>query len=143
MRVALLVAALGIAAAPATAEEFDAGRFVVHYVALGTEQLSPKVAAAYGIARRPDRVLLNVTILRKVQGEPGKPITALVQASALSGDGRYRPLTMRRVDEPPAVTYLGEVTVADRETLSFEINLLIEGETAPIRLRLQQQFFTR
>ena len=144
MRVArLLLAACLAAVAPAAAEEFDAGSFVVHYVVIGTEQLTPEVADKYGIARSPHRALLNVSIVRKVPGTTGTPIPAMVQVSAVNQAGQYRPITMRRVDEPPSVYYLGEVTVADRETMSFELNVLVEGESTPVRLRLQQQFFTR
>lgn len=139
----LLVTAWLALASSAAAEEFDAGRFVVHYVVIGTAQLTPKIADAYGIARSPHRALLNVSIVRKVPGTTGTPIPAMVQVSAVNQAGEYRPIAMRRVDEPPSVYYLGEVTVADRETMSFEINVLVEGEASPVHLRLQQQFFTR
>lgn len=144
MRAALLAVVLGLATVgPASADEFDAGRFVVHYVAIGTEQLTPQVAEAYGIARSPHRALLNVTILRKVPGTTGVAIPALVQVTAVNQGGQTLPIAMRRVDEPPSVFYLGEVTVADRDTMTFQFNVLVEGEPTPVRLRLQQQFFTR
>ena len=139
-----LVLALGLLAAdPAAAEEFDAGGFVVHYTVIGTMDLAPKVAETYGIARNPHRALLNVTILRKVPGTTGVAIPALVQVTAVNQGGQSLPIAMRRVDEPPSVFYLGEVTVADRDTMTFQFNVLVEGEPTPVRLRLQQQFFTR
>lgn len=143
MRVALLLALALLAARPAGAAEYDAGRFVVHYNAIGTELLAPKVAEAYGIARSPSRALLNVSVVAKQARGLGKPIPALVTVSVINQAGQFRPIAMRRVDEPPSVYYLGEVTVEDRETLSFELSVLAEGETLPVRLRLQQQFFTR
>ena len=97
LRPTLLACALGVAGTgPALADEFDAGRFVVHYVAIGTEQLTPAIAESYGIARSPHRALLNVTILRKVPGTTGRPIPAMVQVSALNQLGEYRPIVMRR-----------------------------------------------
>lgn len=142
MRAAALVLALGLLGSkPLLAEEFDAGRFVVHYVAIGTAQLAPQVAESYGIARSPHRALVNVTVMRKVAGTTGKAVPAMVQVNAVNQAGEHRPITMRRVDEPPAVFYLGEVTVADGETMTFELNLLVDGEKSPVRLRLQQQFF--
>ncbi len=144
MRAALLALALGlVTVGPASAEEFDAGRFVVHYVAISTETLAPDVADKHGIARNPHRALLNVTILRKVPGTTGVAIPALVQVTAVNQGGQSLPIAMRRVDEPPSVFYLGEVTVADRDTMTFHFNVLVEGEPTPVRLRLQQQFFTR
>lgn len=135
--------ALLVAAGPLAAAEYDAGRFVVHYAAVPTQDLAPAVAEAYGIARSASRALLNVSVVAKVPRTLGTPIPALVQVVATDGEGRMRPVPMRRVTEPPSIYYLGEVTVADRETLSFELTVLAEGETAPIRLRLQQQFFAR
>lgn len=144
MKALRLACALALlVATPAEATEYDAGTYVVHYTVVGTEQLTPKIAEAYGIARSPTRALLNVSIVRKVARTTGTPIPALVQVTAVNQAGQYRPITMRRVVEPPSVYYLGEVTVGDRETLSFELNVLAEGEQAPVRLRLQQQFFTR
>lgn len=144
MRIAaLLVGLSAFVAAPGAADEFDAGAFVVHYAVVGTMDLAPQVAETYGIARSPNRALLNVSVVRKVAGTTGRPIPALVQVSAVNQAGQFRPIAMRRVDEPPSVYYLGEVTVADRETLSFDLNVLAEGENSPLRLRLQQQFFTR
>jgi len=142
--VAALLCGLGLlAGVPAEAAEYDAGRFVVHYTAIGTQELTPAVAETYGIARSPTRALLNVSIVRKVAHTTGTPIPALVQVTAVNQAGQFKPIAMRRVVEPPSVYYLGEVTVEDRETLSFELNVLAEGEQSPVRLRLQQQFFTR
>lgn len=143
MRAALLLGALWLAAQPATADEFDAGGFVVHYSAVSTMDLAPQVAATYGISRDPNRALLNVSVVRKVPGTTGRPIPALVQVTAVNQAGQLRPINLRRVEEPPSIYYLGEVTVADRETLSFDLNVLAEGESSALRLRLKQQFFTR
>lgn len=139
---AALLAALP--AAEAAAEEFDAGDVVVHYTALSTTQLTPEVCAAYGIARSPNRGLLNVAVLRRVPGrELGVPVPAAVAVTAVNATGQLKPISMRRVDEPPAIYYLGEVTVADQETVTFELLVTPDGAKAPIRLRLQHQFFAR
>ena len=146
MRAARLLLALVsciAAAGPALGDEYDAGPFVVHYTAVGTEQLTPEVAATYGIARSPTRALLNVSVVRKVAHTTGTPIPALVMVTALDPTGRYQPVPMRRVDEPPSIYYLGEVTVSDGATMRFELTVLAEGVQAPVRLRLQQQFFAR
>jgi hypothetical protein len=63
--------------------------------------------------------------------------------TAVNTLGQLKPIAMRRVDEPPAIYFLGEVTVADRETVAFELQVIPEGSKAPIRLRLQHQFFAQ
>lgn len=138
---ALLASALAPAAA--RAEEFDAGDLVVHYTALSTLELTPAIADLYGIARSPSRALLNVAVVRKVAGAAGVPMAAQVEVFASDLQGRVRPVAMRRVDEPPAIYYLGELTVADGDRITFELRVTPEGRTSPLRLRLQQQFFTR
>lgn len=139
-----LLALAAVLATPALAEEHDTGEFVVHYTALSTTQLTPAVAAAYGIARSGHRGLLNVAVLRKVPERTlGTPVPAQVVVTAVNTLGQLKPLAMRRVDEPPAIYYLGEVTVADQERVTFELLVTPEGTTTPIRLRLQHQFFAQ
>lgn len=131
------------AAAGAQAESFDGGAVVVHYNALSTTQLTPAVADAYGIARSPSRGLLNVAVLRKQKGTTGLPIAATIEVLAINGAGQVRRLPMRRIDEPPSIYYLGELTVAEGERISFELQVTPEGARESIRLRLQHQFFSR
>ena len=53
----------------ATAEQSDFfGDYTVHYNALPTDVLQPAVARSYGITRSKNRVLLNVSALKKVMG---------------------------------------------------------------------------
>jgi hypothetical protein len=141
---ALAIALAGLLASATPADEFDAGGVTVHYTALSTMQLTPAVASAYGIARSPNRGLLNVAVLRNESGRSfGTPVPAQVLVTAVNTLGQFKPIAMRRVDEPPAIYFLGEVTVADQETVTFEIQVTPEGAKAPIRLRLQHQFFAR
>ena len=43
----------------------DFGNYEVHFNALRTDELTPDVARVYGIQRSANRVMLNVTVLRK------------------------------------------------------------------------------
>ena len=53
------------AAAPSAPTVQEFGDFQVHFNAIRTDQLTPEIARAYSIERGADRVLLNVTLLRK------------------------------------------------------------------------------
>ena len=134
--------ALGVSS-QAQADEFDAGAFVVHYTALSTQQLTPAIAASYGITRSANRALLNVAVLRKGKGTTGIPVAAQVSVTAVSGTGQFIPVSMQRIDEPPSIYSIGEFTVGEADTVTFEITVVPEGSLKPIRLRLQQQFFAR
>ena len=49
---------------------------------------------------------------------------------------------MRRIDEQDAIYYVGEVGVANRETLIFDISVTPEGASAAADVRFKRQFFT-
>jgi hypothetical protein len=49
---------------------------------------------------------------------------------------------MRQIDEQDAIYYIGEVAVANRETLIFDISIAPEGVATPSEVRFKRQFFT-
>ena len=49
---------------------------------------------------------------------------------------------MRQIDEQNAIYYIGEIAVANRETLIFDISVLPEGVGTPSDVRFKRQFFT-
>ncbi|MDH5272256.1 MAG: DUF4426 domain-containing protein [Gammaproteobacteria bacterium] len=104
-----------------TQKDFD--DLEVHYNAVRTDQLTPEVARAYGIERSPSRVLLNVAMLTKTPGGAAKPVDGAVSASAHNLNGQLKSLTMRRVQEGPAVYFIGEVGISGDEILVFDIDV--------------------
>jgi hypothetical protein len=121
----------------------DFGDYVVHYNALNTNLIPPQVATAYGIKRSSSRVLLNVTILKKVMGAPGTPVQAEVVASATNLTGQRRDLEIREIkDSEGAVYYLGELPVHNMETFNFVVEATPSGENQPLTVKFLQQFYT-
>ena len=51
-------------AEPAGATNKVIGEHVVHFSALGTDQLPPEIARAYNIVRSKNRAMLNVSVLQ-------------------------------------------------------------------------------
>ncbi len=150
---AALLAALGLAgctekpeqrAMPAQAldETFkDFGNYEVHFNALRTDELTPEIARAYGIQRSANRVMLNVTVLRKeAEHAPRKPVEATVAVDAYNLNGQLKDLQMRRVSEGEAIYSIGEVTIAGTEILVFDINVTPQGESAPFNVKLKREF---
>jgi len=131
------------AAREITRENFvDAGDYVVHFNALATAMLPAEVARAYGIVRSDSRALLNVSVVRKQQGTIGEPVAASVTVNASNLTGQLKTLSLRQIEEGDAIYYIGEVPVANRETLIFDIKVTPEGEKDPVSIRFQQQFYT-
>lgn len=123
----------------------DFGAYELHFNALSTDTLAPNVAKAYGIVRSKNRALLNVTILGKPAGASAAPVTGTVRVQARNLTGQLKNLTMREITEGEgadrAVYYIGEVPVADGETLIFKIEAIPSGETEAYNIEFKQQFF--
>lgn len=129
-------------AQPAEATSADIGEYVVHFSAQTTDQLPPDVARAYNIVRSKNRAMLNVSVIRKADKQ-SVPATVQVKTSNLTG--QLKNVTMRKIEEPGdmvAIYYIGETSVANRETLLFDITVRPEGQTAVSEVRFKREFYT-
>jgi hypothetical protein len=129
-------------AQPAEATSSDIGDYVVHFSAQTTDQLPPDVARAYSIVRSKNRAMLNVSVIRKSDSH-SVPATVLVKTTNLTG--QLKNVTMRKIEEPGdtvAVYYIGETSVANRETLLFDISVKPEGQNTVSEVRFKRQFYT-
>jgi len=127
------------AAQPADASNIDIGEHVVHFSAQSTDQLPPEVASAYNIVRSKNRAMLNVSVLRKPDNTP---VTAAVSVKTVNLTGQLKNITMREIREQEAIYYIGEVAVANRETLVFDISVTPEGAARPSEVRFKREFYT-
>lgn len=142
--------ALLVLAGPAFAERSDSfGDFTVHYNALTTDLLDPSVARAYGIVRSKSRALINVAVLKKVMGTTGKPVRAKVEATATNLSQQLKTIDMRELYEggtdaesAGAIYYIGEVPVANEETLDIRIVVTPEGSDVTHTTKFRQDFYT-
>ena len=110
-------------ARPTESTQTDFGDLEVHYNAVRTDLLTPDMARAYGIERSANRVLLNVAMLQKKPGGAAIPVDGIVTASAHNLNGQLKDLEMRRVQEGPAVYFIGEVGISGDEILVFNIDV--------------------
>ena len=126
-------------AQPAGATSANIGDHVVHFTALSTDQLPPEVARAYKIVRSKNRAMLNVSVLTEADNTP---VTAVVTVKVVNLTGQLKNVTMRRINEQEAIYYIGEIGVANRETLVFDISVVPEGVDVASNVRFTRQFFT-
>jgi len=126
-------------AQPAGSTSADIGDHVVHFSAQSTDQLPPEVARAYNIVRSKNRAMLNVSVLSETDN---RPVTASVTVKTVYLTGQLKNITMRQIDEQDAIYYIGEVPVANRETLIFDISIMPEGVDTASDVRFKRQFFT-
>lgn len=123
----------------AGATNADIGEHVVHFSAQSTDQLSPDVARAYSIVRSKNRAMLNVSVLNEADNTA---VSAEVTVKTVNLTGQLKNITMRKIEEGDAIYYIGEVAIANRETLVFDISVTPEGVTQASDLRFKRQFFT-
>jgi len=123
----------------AGATSADIGDYVVHFSAQSTDQLPPEVARAYNIVRSKNRAMLNVSVLRE---SDSRPVSASVTVKTVNLTGQLKNITLRQIDEQEAIYYIGEVPVANRETLIFDISVMPEGVDTASDVRFKRQFFT-
>lgn len=127
------------AARPSNDTSAEVGDYVVHYNAMTTDQLTPQVAQNTGIVRSKNRAMLNVSFVEKTSG---RSVEGTVQVAAANLTGQTKNITMRRVRDGEATYYIGEVPVAHRETLIFDLTVQPPGVSEPETLRFRRQFFT-
>lgn len=125
-------------AEPAGASSADIGDHVVHFNALSTDQLPPDIASAYGIKRSKNNAMLNVSVIRK---SDNAAVPAKVDVKTKNLTGQLKNITMRQIDEQDAIYYIGNTTIANRETLVFDISVIPEGSTRASEVRFKREFF--
>jgi hypothetical protein len=124
----------------ASSETF--GDYIVHFNAQSTTMLPAEVARAFGIRRSGNRAMLNVTVLRRGSGEGDTPVEAEVAVRAINLLGQLKDVSMRELREGEAIYYIGEITVANEEIVTFNISVRPAGAGASYEFKFQQQFYT-
>ena len=131
---------------PSQDSQRDFGDYRIHFNALSTDQLAPDVAKAYGIVRSKNRAMLNVSVIRRASEGLGTPVRGKVSVTAANLTGQLKSMKLREISEgageQSGIYYIGEVPVADGETLIFDISVTPEGERSSYQVRFQKQFFT-
>lgn len=118
------------------------GDYVLHFNAIATDQLTPEVARAYNIVRSKNRAMLTVSIIKNVEGVPGVVSqSGTVNATAANLTGQIKNLTLRQIREDDAIYYIGDVAVANAETLVFDVEAVPEGSADRLSVRFSRQFF--
>jgi hypothetical protein len=128
-------------AAPSEPTHQDFGEFEVHYNALRTDQLAPDVARAYGIQRSANRVMLNVSLLRKNPDGTTTPVDGNVTATAYNLNGQLKDLQMRRITEGASFYFIGEVGISGAEILVFDIDAAPNGQQSKYSVQFKREFF--
>jgi hypothetical protein len=115
--------------------------YTIHHNAIPSASLEPTIARQYGIQRSKYRGMLNVSVIKSVEGTTGESSEAVVLAKANNIRGQLISIPMRKIIEGDAIYYIGEFRITDRETLNFEIQVQPRGETRYYTAKLSQDFY--
>ena len=126
-------------AVPAGETMQDIGEYIVHFSALTTDRLPSEVARAYSITRSKNRAMLNVSVVAKADG---RSVPANVDVTVSNLTGQIKNITIRRINEQEAIYYIGDITVANRENLIFDLSVTPNGVDQPADIRFMREFFT-
>jgi hypothetical protein len=116
--------------------------YVLHYNAFTTDQLAADVARNYGITRSKSRAMLNISVLQTQPGGANKAVKAKVAVQTTNLENQTKSLTLREIVEGDgeAIYYVGDTTVANGETLVFDIQATPEGGTPSPRVKFRRHF---
>lgn len=144
MRIFVTLLAILLAGLVQAENATPSGAYTIHHNAFTSDSLSPQTAQAYGIQRSTSRGVLNISVIRNKAGTSGKAVSAQIalQASNLIGQKRAD-IQLRELREKNAIYYIADFPVAHREHLIFRLEVIPEGETAALRARFEQEFYTR
>lgn len=115
------------------------GDYTVFFHSLSTDEVPAEVAKSVGIVRARNRALLNVSVLRTGTTDA---VEAKVGVKAVNLTGQLKKITMRKVEQGDAIYYLGELSVANRETIVFDISVTPEGSSDTFEVRTQRIYHT-
>ncbi len=136
---AFSVLLLAPSSTPATTSQIVSGEFVVHYVCLPTEFLSPLVAKRTKIDRDHRRAFLSVVVLKRAEGRE-QPVPASVRVRAVNLISQLQMIHMREIFEQGSVSYIGDFRVAHEDVLKFTLNVVPEGESRMVTVNFQEHF---
>lgn len=116
------------------------GDYRIHYNAFVSNMISPDVARAHGLTRSRYHAVVNITVQKQDNGGY-QPVQAKVSGTATNLYGKQQNLAMKKITERDAVYYLAELPFSNEETLTFDIQVIPEGERSAHNINFKQQFF--
>jgi len=99
----------------------QSGRYQVHYMALSSTFLTPKIAKTYQIKRSRYNAFVNISILDTLlDGNPA--VKANITGKAVNLTGNTRQLTFKEVIEGDAIYYIAELPFRNDEQFTIQVS---------------------
>lgn len=121
---------------------YDDGTHIVYFNAINSDLINADVAKQNNIVRSKNRALINVSIHKKNPDDSKTAVTAALNDTVSNLTGQLKNIKWNKVVEGEAIYYIGQVGIANGETLIFDMKIIPEGRDDPIPVKFQQRFFT-
>jgi hypothetical protein len=119
--------------------------YEVHYNALSSSFLDPKVAKSYQIPRSKTKGFINIAI-RKLNEDKSKLSTAVEAEIILTAKNFYgqdKDVELRKITENDgAIYYVGTFPVSSREMIKFKAQVKPHNSDVVVDLKFDKEFFT-
>ena len=138
----LFAGMLGLAVAGTSAAQTRmtvAGGYQIHHGAVPSEFLDAGLARRLGLRRSRGGMVFTVSVVRLTP--PGGSVRAMITLHAKNQHGGKKPISLQEIREGGAVSYIGELRVADGETVVFDMDITPDGEARAFKVHYQQAFF--
>lgn len=138
----VFIVPLTLSTATAAPQSKTFNDYTIHFNAFTSDTLQPQIAKAYNITRSKNRALLTISVIKKSLSPTGMPVVATISAKATNLTGQLKDIQIREIKDGPAIYYLSEFHVTDKEVLDFVIQVQPENNSGPYQMTLRQQFYT-
>jgi len=132
--VLLLFASLGLVGGSVAQDAVE-----IQHNAFNSTFLDSEIARRYGITRAENLAVVNVSVQRG--GVIGAGLPASIKGSASNILHQVKPLEFREIREENAVYYIAPIRFDEGDTLTFTLDVTVEGEREARRVEWQQRFW--
>jgi len=133
---------LGFSAHADAEHSKEFGDYTIHYNAFRSDMLSPEIAKQYNLTRRNNRVIVNISVIKKVANTTGTAAPAKVTGHLKNLTGQMKTIEFNEIKEDTAIYYLAESQFTDGEFLKFNIQVMPEGETKTASIKFDKRLST-
>ncbi len=102
--------------------EISLGQYQLLYSAINSTLLPAEMASAYGLKRKADEVLINITVL---DTKTKRPVAVGLTGVAKNLIQQSKPLSFREIKETDAVYYLATLRTTEREVFHFLLDVTL------------------
>jgi hypothetical protein len=84
---------------------------------------------------------VNISLTKTENGLTSLGLPAVVKVKTLNLMQQSKNIDIKEINEPDATYYLGAIRHTNEEDLRFEVSVLPEGETTPLKLTFGRRLY--